>query len=114
MTLKQFKLIISISTLIACLALPFLVTILRGLYSIDLGDTSLDSFQRYKYQLIPARNLVVYSTLGLCLLVSAWTFINYMMGRSVSRFDVVATFIFLMTAVLIILIKAFLPSGPLV
>lgn len=112
MTLRQLKLIVTIATLTACLALPFLMTILRSLYSIR--DTSFDSYQRYKMHLIPTRDLIVYSTLGFCLLVSAWTFINFKMGRSISRFDVVAAFIFLITAALIIMIKALLPSGPLV
>lgn len=114
MTLRQFKLLLTIATLTACLALPFLVTILRRLYSIEINDTSFASFQRYKTQLIPTRDLVVYATLGLCLLVSTWTFINHKRGRSTSRFDVVATFIFLITAVLIVMIKTLLPSGPLV
>lgn len=114
MTLRQLKLIVTITTLAACLTLPFLITILRSLYSIDINDSSFDAFQRYKTHLIPARDLFVYSALGLCLLVSTWTLINYKMGRSTSRFDIVATFIFILTAVGIIAIKTLLPSGPLI
>lgn len=114
MTLRQLKLLVTTATLTACLALPFLMLILRSLYSIDLNDASFDSFQRYKAQLLPARDFLVYSILGLCLVVSTWTFINYKRDRRISRFDVVATFIFLITAVLVIVIKTLLPSGSLI
>lgn len=114
MTLRQLKLIVTTITLLACLTLPFLVTILRSLYSLDINDSSFEAFQRYQAQLIPSRDLFVYSTLGLCLLVSSWTLINHKRGQSTSRLDWAATFLFILTAAAIIAIKTLLPSGPLI
>ena len=114
MTIRQFKLIATIATIIACLTLPFLMYILRSLYAIDVNDPLFEGFQRYKTDLIPARDVFVYSTLGLCLLLSTWNLLNHKAGRNTSRFDVVATLLFVITAALIILIKTLLPAGPLV
>jgi hypothetical protein len=101
-------------TAAACVMLPFLMPILRNIFSIGLNDTSVEAFQRYKTHLVPARDLFLYLTLALCIITSNWTFYNYWKGKRISKLELLVSLIFLIIAGLIIFVKTILPSGRLV
>jgi hypothetical protein len=108
---RYIKLPLTVLTIVACVTLPFLTTVLRNIYSIDINDNSFESMNRYKTQLIPIRDMILFSIVLLCLTLSIWTFMNYGMRKQISNFDLLSSIMFVLVGAIIIFARTMVPSG---
>lgn len=114
MTLRKVKILLILLTAAACMTLPFLMAILRSIFSIKLNDTSVETFQKYKTHLAPIKDTFLFVTLSLCITASGWILYDNKRVKRIGNIELFISLIFLIVAVLIIFIKTALPTGRLI
>ena len=113
MTVLNFKQALTIFTVVICLTLPFLVSVLTFVYGIDSANSSLESFQIYKNQLVPTRDFILSTIVLLCITSIAWTLAS-VKQRRLRAFDIIALTIMTIATLFILIAKTVLPNGSLI